>query len=159
MRLYVSQFNVRLRPSIARHQWQHRRQKTKYKRAKKLPQLEICVFATSKSQSDTYTSGSDGIAFIMDCSATGAICNERSMFAGRFTPTLVTLITAEGTKQHTKIVGTLPTIFTTDEGAFHSYDIPVPGVVHDPDLYQNLIGIPFLANHFATQNESHDNGT
>ena len=83
----------------------------------------------------------------MDNSATGAICNERSMFAGRFTPTLVTLITAEGTKQHTNMVETLCTTFITDDGTSHSYD--VPGVVYDPDSPHNLIDIPFLAKYFV----------
>jgi len=79
------------------------------------------------------------------------------MFTGRFTPSLVTWITAEGTKQHTKMVGTLHTTFTACDGTYHSYD--VPGVVYDPDSPHNLIGIPFLAKYVATQTESHDDGT
>ena len=157
VRLFIGRINDRLWPPAERPRRRRRRRKTKLKRPVSLPKMTMRAFATSKSPSEVFTNDSDGIAFIMDNSATGAICNERTMFIGRFTPTRVTLITAEGTKQHTKMVGTIRVIFTTDEGTSNTYD--VPGVVYDQDSPHNLIGIPFLAKYFASTHESHDDGT
>ena len=58
--------------------------KSRYKSATPLPWLTIPVFARTQLQVDSFSQDSDGMSFIMDNSSTGAFCNERSMFVGKF---------------------------------------------------------------------------
>lgn len=76
------------------------------------------------------------------------------MFTGRFTPTIVTLVTAEGEKEHTKMVGTLRVTVHDNSGTPFTYDIP--GVVYDKDSPHSLLGVPFLAKYFAKEGEGRD---
>ena len=73
-----------------------------------LPKMHIKLFATStKKTPQSFDFGSDGIPFVMDNSATGAICNEKSLFVGPFTYKMVTVETAEGEVTRRRQVGTL----------------------------------------------------
>ena len=58
--------------------------------------LYIWAFTTSISQTrDPITIDTDGIPFIIDNSATGAICNDRSLFVGQFRTQNVAIETAD----------------------------------------------------------------
>ena len=67
--------------------------------------------------------------FLTNNSATGGICNEKSLFVGPFKDHSITTETANGTETKIKKVGTLHLQLTDDNGVNHTYD--VPGVVYD----------------------------
>ena len=159
LRLLITRMLKKLRGhdvAVTKKRRRRRKRRGKFKRCK-LPLIVMRAFATSSQHADTFSLDTDGMAFIMDNSATGAICNERSMFVGSLEPHKLKLVTAQGTKSHKKHVGTLHVVFTDDDGKEHTYDIP--GVVYDPESPHNLLGIPFLAKFFAHENEPIDKGT
>ncbi|KAL7546945.1 LOW QUALITY PROTEIN: hypothetical protein ACHAWF_014538, partial [Thalassiosira exigua] len=75
----------------------------------------------------------------------------------KFTPHMIQLTTAQGVCARQQMVGTIRITIRDDEGDLHQYDIP--GVVYDPDSPHSLIGIPFLAKNFASDDETSDRGT
>ena len=101
----------------------------------------------STSTLHQFTSDTDGLSFIIDNSANGAICNEHSLFVGPFKKVNVTVVTAHGPVTEVKNVGKLRLVLKDDEGKDWSYDIPE--VVYDPDSPYCLLGIPFLGKFFA----------
>jgi hypothetical protein len=120
------------------------------------------MLATNLSSFDDnstpFSVDTDGISFIIDNSATGAICNTKSMFIGPFVDHTVNLVTAEGQSTTTKRVGTIRLILRDDGGTDWSYDIP--NVIYDPDSPYSLLGIPFLGEYFASNtDDSYDEET
>ena len=115
------------------------------------------MLATNDQPIDTFSMDSDGLPFIIDNSATGGICNEKSLFVGPFKDHSITTETANGTETKIKKVGTLHLQLTDDRGVNHIYD--VPGVVYDPDSPYSLLGIPFLSKFFAKDGEFLDDET
>jgi hypothetical protein len=101
----------------------------------------------------------DGVPFIIDNSANGAICNTRSLFLGTFEQKNVTKVTAHGKTSEIMRVGTIRLKLRDDNGDEWTYDIP--NVVFDPDSPYSLLGIPFLGEYFAKDNpnESRDEET
>ena len=67
------------------------------------------MFAANASPPDrnAISWDTDGIAFVIDNSATGIICNMRKLFTRPLVLTRVTLETAEGLITKTKFVGTM----------------------------------------------------
>ena len=101
----------------------------------------MSLLATAKASVSSILFDTDGLPFIIDNSATDAICNERSLFVGIFKQQLVSIKTAEGTFTKQRIIGTLRLVLKNDAGSKHSYDMP--GVVYDLDSPFSLLGIPF----------------
>ena len=120
-----------------------------------LPSVQITALTHDyKRGNGSFNLDTDGVPFIIDNSATGAICRERSLFVGPFQQINLSVGTAHGIKSSTKHKGTLRLVLTDDDGNDHSYD--VPDVVYDPDSPYSLLGIPFLAAYFAKHNGSED---
>ena len=112
------------------------------------------------AEDDSYSFDTDGIPFIIDNSATGAICNDKSLFIGPLRPCKIVLGTAEGIQTKTRHVGTLRLKLRDDDGKEWTYDIPE--VVYDPDSPFCLLGIPFLGDYFGKDdrpNTSDEDGT
>lgn len=65
----------------------------------------------------------DGVPFIIDNSATGAICTERSLFVGPFQQINLSVRTSHGIKFSIKHKGTLRLVLTNDGGDNHSYGV------------------------------------
>jgi len=116
------------------------------------PSLHIKIYATvsQHKSSENFSFDTDGIPFIIDNSATGAICNDKSRFLSDLQPHNVTVETASGLETKLNHVGILRLELEDDNGTKHSYD--VPGVVYDPDSPYCLLGIPFLSEFFAKKN-------
>ena len=113
----------------------------------------MSLLATAKASARSISFDTDGLPFIIDNSATGAICNERSLLVGSFSQQLVSIETAEGTFTKQRNIGTLRLVLNDDAGSQHSYD--VPGVI-DPDFLFILLGIPFLSKFFAKSADTGD---
>ena len=93
--------------------------------------IHIRAFTTSTSQTpDPITFDTDGVPFIIDNSATGAICNDRSLFVGQFSTKNVAIKTADGVSTKRRLVGILNLELQDDNGVKISYH--VPEVVYDP---------------------------
>ena len=84
----------------------------------------MSLLATAKASARSISFDTDGLPFIIDNSATGAICNERSLFVGSFSQQLVSIETAEGTFTKQRNIGTLRLVLNHDAGSQHSYDVP-----------------------------------
>ena len=125
------------------------------------PHLHIKIFATNKDSTspENFSFDTDGLPFIIDNSATGAICNEKSLFMPDLKPHNVSVETASGIETKVKQVGTLRLELVDDNGIKYSYDLP--GVVYDPDSPYSILGIPFLSEFFAKKdgNATYDEGT
>jgi hypothetical protein len=113
----------------------------------------MSLLATAKASASSISFDTYGLPFIIDNSATGAICNELSLFVGSFAQQLVSIETAEGTFTKQRNIETLRLVLNGDAGSQHSYD--VPGVV-DPDSPFILLGIPFLRKFFAKSADTGD---
>ena len=85
------------------------------------------LLAAAKASASSISFDTDGLPFIIDNLATGAICNERSLFVGSFAQQLVSIETAEGIFTKQRNIGTLCLVLNDDVGSQHSYH--VPGVV------------------------------
>jgi hypothetical protein len=142
------------------------KQKRKYTRRKQrlkgLPRVYLTLLATnheSRNNQNLFTMDTDGVPFIIDNSANGAICNTRSLFLGPFEQKNVTKVTAHGKTSDVMRVGTIRLKLRDDNGDEWTYDIP--NVVFDPDSPYSLLGIPFLGEYFAKDNpnESRDEET
>lgn len=122
--------------------------------------MELLAHNANAATSTTATFDTDGIPVIIDNSATGAICNESSLFVGTFKKHTIALATADGVTELTKNVGTLRLVLRNDAGKDHTND--VPGVVYDPDSPYSLLVIPFLGALFvkrADSSQQFDDGT
>ena len=122
------------------------------------PAMHIKLFATGAIPHDNaFSWDTDSIPVVMDNCATAIICKHRRLFTGKFTPTSVTLETAEGTSTKTHLVGSLRLVLTDDCNEHHSY--VVPNCVFDPDTPMNIFGIPALGAFFndsATADSPHN---
>jgi hypothetical protein len=76
------------------------------------------------------------------------------MFVGDFKRQIVTLVTVYGRTTTAKLVGTMRLVFKDEAGITWSYD--TPDVVHDPESPYSLLGIPFLHNYFARNDEANE---
>ena len=144
-----------------RHRQFKRRRVVKSNR-RTLPTLTISMLATDSSQYTAdvhpFSLDTDGISFIIDNSATGAICNTKSMFVGPLVNHTINLVTAEGQSTTTKKVGTIRLVLKDDGGNDWSYDIP--NVIFDSDSPYSLLGIPFLGQYFGSNtDDTYDEGT
>ena len=75
-----------------------------------------------------------------------------------FETVLITLETVHGAQTKEQKVGTIKLKLVDDTGQECAYDIP--GVVYDPKLPYNLLGIPFLSKFFAKDDQDmYDDGT
>jgi hypothetical protein len=120
-----------------------------------LPSIHITALAHDYKQGNgSFNLDTDGAPFIVDNSATGAICTERSLFVGPFQQINLSVGTAHGIKSSIKHKGTLRLVLTDNGGKDHSYD--VPDIIYDPDSPYSLLGITFLAAYFAKHNSSED---
>ena len=110
------------------------------------------MLATNLSSFDDnstpFSVNTDGISFIIHNSATGAICNTKSMFIGLFVDHTVKQVTAERQSTTTKRVGTICLILRDNGGTDWSYDIP--NIIYEPDSPNLTLGIPFLGQYFAS---------
>ena len=124
------------------------------RKTRPLKRLHIRLFAAKANTSDrnAISWDTDGIAFVIDNSATGIICNVRKLFPGPLVPTRVTLETAEGLTTKTKLVGTMRLVLTDDANVNHTYE--VPGCVFDPESPINIIGVPTLGKFFGDQSDA-----
>jgi hypothetical protein len=135
-----------------RRKVQHKRQQS---RMSTLPSMQITMLATFINQYQqpySFSVDTDGVYFMIDNSANGGICNIKSMFVGDFERQIVTLVTAYGRTTTVKLVGTLRLVLKDDARKTWSYDIP--DVVYDPELPYSLLGISFLGNYFARNDEA-----
>ncbi len=79
------------------------------------------MLATSTDQHQNPNSFSvytDGVYFIIDNSASGGICNIKSMFVVDFEQQIVTLVTAEGRPTTLKQVGTIRLVLKMKQTKF-----------------------------------------
>ena len=98
------------------------------------------AFTTNhKSSSDVYSFDTDGIPFIIDNSATGIICNDRSLFERKFKRVQIPVTTCSGTSSKPQYIGNFRCELVDDNGICHKYIIP--DAVYDPDSSYNLIGV------------------
>ena len=92
------------------------------KRKSGLGSMHIKMFmANQASHSEYFNTYSDGLPFIIDNSATGAICNERLLFIGMFETVLITLETAHGAQTKEQKVGTIKLKLVDDTGQECAY--------------------------------------
>ena len=105
------------------------------------------MYATSADPNEkTFSWYTDGIPFVVDNSAAAIISNERRIFHGRLTPTIVTIETADRVSTKTQLVGIFRLIITDNSNIHHTYD--VPGCVFDPATPINILGVPELGTFF-----------
>ncbi len=77
------------------------------------------MLATSTDQyqqANSFSVDTDGVYFIVDNSATGGICNIKSMLVGDFERQIATLVTAYGRTTTMKLVGTIHLVLKDDTG-------------------------------------------
>jgi hypothetical protein len=119
--------------------------------------MQITILATSMDQyqkPNSFSVDTDGVYFIINNSANGGICNITSMFVGDFEQQIVTLVIAYGRTTTVKLLGTIRIVLKDDTGKTWSCDIP--DVIYDPESPYSLLGIPFLSNYFARNDEAND---
>lgn len=117
-------------------------------RIKKVHRRLVCLSTDTESESKTSFFDTDGIVFVIDNSANCIICNDRSMFPGRLTPSTSKLMTASGVA-YTQYVGTIRLRIVDDDGVSSTYDIE--DAVHDPKSPVNILGVTCLSRHFASK--------
>ena len=116
----------------------------------RLPSVHITALAHNYKQGNgSFNLDTDGVPFIIDNSATGAICTVRSLFVGPFQQINLSVGTAHGIKSSIKHKGTFRLILTDNGGKDHSYDVPdTPSTIltlHTPS-WESHSSQPILAN-------------
>jgi hypothetical protein len=170
LKLFVSNLSLSKKPvlnlSTCSLKVKTSKQREKYTRSKHrfagLTRVHLTLLATDyelQNNSNLFTMDTDGVPFIINNSANGAICNTKLLFIGSFGQRNVTKVTAHGKTSQIMRVGTIRLKLRDNNGDEWTYDIP--NIVFDPDLPYSLLGIPFLGKYFARSNpnESRDEET
>jgi hypothetical protein len=109
------------------------------------------IYATATSSFDT-----DSSFWVCNNSATGHICNDKSLFSGELVPSIYIVGTATGSSKLT-LMGTVILHLTYDNGAMHTFTLT--HVNYMPKSPVNLLSTRVLSKQFPNENGFDQQGT
>ncbi len=108
----------------------------------------ILAFASSDKVGSIDIFDPDAMIFVMDNSATGHICNDRSLFVGDLSKSLESVETCVG-KMRGVQSGTIKITWVDDSGGKHTHHLE--DVQFIPSSSVNILSIRRLAEHFGAR--------